>query len=200
MERFHTRTGPYTVATKRGSKAAPKKKRAQPRFNSFVSPFLLMPADWKPRPLRDGPEPAFEATDYQRGVVAVMSGIGKSQAQICAFIINPWTGNAISADTLTKHFHFELQNAGNLMEQNLVQSLVHNATVNGDTNAAKFLLKCRHKYREDDPPVATGDSARATLVVPVALTIEDWQKVSAEHAKSVAKMEAEAGSDEKKAA
>lgn len=182
---------PQPIKKKRARKKKPTSKPGDeplvgelvPCIPQFEPRLLYLPS--QPAPLPPGVKyhrnTPFVPTAWQRGVVAMGKAAGLSDKMIASNIINPATDAPISVDSLNKYFHDDLENGLEKVTFNLSAKLYHSAIYLDDTRAAMYLLNTRAGWREqrEEPPVPGG--ARAALVVPGVASIEDWEKISAQH-------------------
>lgn len=87
------------------------------------------------------PRPKLEPTSEQRRLVKSLAACGTRQEEIARVI------GIRSPKTLRKHFRHELDLGAPEANYNVAQSLYKKAT-GGDTEAAKFWLKCRAGWRD----------------------------------------------------
>lgn len=87
------------------------------------------------------PRPKLEPTDEQRRLVKSLAAFGIRQEEIGKLI------QIRSPKTLRKHFREELDRGATEANYNVAQSLYQKAT-GGDTEAAKFWLRCRAGWRD----------------------------------------------------
>jgi len=84
-------------------------------------------------------------TAVQRQLVAALAGFGITHNAIAAHI-------GICRNTLEKHYAADLENAQELANARVAQSLFQMATSGKVPAAAIFWMKARAKWREQDPP------------------------------------------------
>ena len=82
----------------------------------------------------------FIPTEDQREMVIGLKAVGTTDERIAEIL-------GISADTLTKHFRYEIENGLKSVLGRIANNLFRQA-LNGDTTAAIFILKTRAKWSE----------------------------------------------------
>lgn len=82
----------------------------------------------------------FIPTEDQRETVVGLKAVGTTDERIAEIL-------GISADTLTKHFRYEIENGLKSVLGRIANNLFRQA-LNGDTTAAIFILKTRAKWSE----------------------------------------------------
>ena len=82
----------------------------------------------------------FIPTEDQRETVVGLKAVGTTDERIAQIL-------GISADTLTKHFRYEIENGLKSVLARIANNLFRQA-LNGDTTAAIFILKTRAKWSE----------------------------------------------------
>ena len=82
----------------------------------------------------------FIPTEDQREMVIGLKAVGTTDERIAEIL-------GISADTLTKHFRYEIENGLKSVLARIANNLFRQA-LNGDTTAAIFILKTRAKWSE----------------------------------------------------
>ena len=82
----------------------------------------------------------FIPTEDQRETVVGLKAVGTTDERIAEIL-------GISADTLVKHFRYEIENGLKSVLGRIANNLFRQA-LNGDTTAAIFILKTRAKWSE----------------------------------------------------
>ena len=82
----------------------------------------------------------FIPTEDQREMVIGLKAVGTTDERIAEIL-------GISADTLTKHFRYEIENGLKSVLGRIANNLFRQA-LNGETTAAIFILKTRAKWSE----------------------------------------------------
>jgi hypothetical protein len=91
---------------------------------------------------------AFVPTPDHREQVALLTGYGLTEAQVCQMITNPSTGNPISERTLRRHFKRELAAGAVVANASVAQTLFNMATSGECPAATIFWMKSRVGWRE----------------------------------------------------
>ena len=132
-------------------------------------------------------KPRFKPTDEQRKHVAIISGLGLRQDQICLLVENPYTGKPIDEKTLRLYFSAELEVGVAEAHKEVAQSLYDKATGDGNqaVTAAIWYSKCRMGWKERQ--VVEIESKSGVLIAPAAISPEEW--IAAAQAANKGKME-----------
>lgn len=99
-----------------------------------------------------------EPTDKLRSEVALLSGLGLRQEDICMVV-------GVSLPTLHKYYREELDLGMAKANANVARALYRQAIDEGNTTAMIFWLKCRARWRETSALELTGQDG-APLTAP----------------------------------
>jgi len=95
-------------------------------------------------------KPRFRPTVAERKQVETLAGLGIKRDDICLLVVNPTTGQPITAKTLSLHFEKELREGWVKADSMVAQSLFNKATGDGPASvtAAIWWTKARMGWSE----------------------------------------------------
>lgn len=103
------------------------------------------------------PSPTHKPTDATRAQVSALTSFGNTQEQIAAYL-------RIDADTLAKHYRYELDNATLIANERVAGVLFSKCIDDRDTTSILFWLKTRGRWRENHEDKSKKDSLIEKLV------------------------------------